>query len=285
MQLDRKLPPYLSSGDRIALVAPARFASAELIQEAAESISEAGFKPLIYKGLESRENQFGGTDEHRAELLNKAFRDSSVRAVFALRGGYGTGRVLPLLDQEAFTSDPKWIIGFSDITALHAWANNLGVASIHAPLASTLSTTEASDVASLWSTLKGEKVKPLVSETIVGGNLSVLYSLMGTPFFPNLDECTLLLEDLDEFLYHIDRMMLALRLSGAFNRVSGLILGGFSDLKDNTKKHGQNVDNPFGRSIDQILTDHLPKDLSVIKNAPSGHGVRNFPVVLGGPRG
>ena len=285
MQQERKLPPYLCLGDRIALVAPARFASADLIHKAAESISEAGFEPVIYEGLDSRINQFGGTDEHRAGLLNRAFRDKSVRAVLALRGGYGTGRLLPLLDTEAFTSDPKWIIGFSDITALHAWANNLCVASIHAPVASTLSTTEAEDVASLWSILKGKKIEPLVQGTIVGGNLSVLYSLMGTPYFPDLTGCTLLLEDLDEFLYHIDRMMLALRLSGSFDKASGLILGEFSDLKDNTKEHGQRIDNPFGRSIDQILTDHLPESFSVIKNAPSGHGVRNFPVVLGGPRG
>lgn len=285
MQLVRKLPPYLSSGDRIALVAPARFASAELILNAAESISAAGFEPLMYEGLDSRENQFGGTDEHRAALLNRAFKDQSVRAVLALRGGYGTGRLLPLLDTKAFTSDPIWIIGFSDITSLHAWANNLGIASIHAPVASTLSTTEASDVASLWSILKGEKIAPIIPGTIVGGNLSVLYSLMGTPYFPILNGCSLLLEDLDEFLYHIDRMMLALKLSGSFDKVTGLILGEFSDLKDNTIAYGQRIDNPFGRSIDQILTDHLPESLSIIKDAPSGHGVRNFPIVLGGPRG
>lgn len=266
-------------------MAPARFATAELIQEAAESISAAGFEPVIFEGLNSRENQFGGTDEHRAELINKAFRDSSVRAVLALRGGYGTGRLLPLLDTEAFLNDPKWIIGFSDITALHAWANNLGIASIHAPVASTLSTTEAGDVASLWSILKGEKVASLAPGTIVGGNLSVLYSLMGTPFFPKLDGCHLLLEDLDEFLYHIDRMMLALKLSGAFEKVAGVVLGEFSELKDNTIEFGQSIDNPFGRTIDQILTDHLPSELPVVHNAPSGHGKRNFTVVLGGPRG
>lgn len=285
MKLERKLPAFLKEGDGIALVAPARFASAELIQNAADSISAAGFKPVIYEGLDCAENQFGGSDEHRAAILNKAFSDSSVRAVLALRGGYGTGRVLQLLDTEAFTSDPKWIIGFSDITALHAWANNLGIASIHAPVASTLSMTHADDVAALWSILKGKStINPdLPAGTIVGGNLSVLFSLLGTPFFPHHEGCHLVLEDLDEFLYHIDRMMLALKLSGTLSRLDSIIFGDFSDLKDNTIAHGQSVDNPFGRSIEEILTDHLPQGLTFRFNAPVGHGKRNFPVVLGAP--
>lgn len=283
MKLERKLPEFLKEGDRIALVAPARFASAELIKNAAEGISAAGYEPVIFEGLDSAENQFGGSDEHRASLLNKAFADSSIRAVLALRGGYGTGRLLPLLDSKAFIQDPPWIIGFSDITALHAWANNLGVASIHAPVASTFSSTHHEDLTALWSILEGKPVKRLAPGTIVGGNLSVLYSLMGTPYFPNLDGCHLILEDLDEFLYHIDRMMLSLRLSGNFEKIASIMFGEFLDLKDNTKEFNQSIDNPFGRTIEEILTDHLPQDCPHTFNMPVGHGTRNFPVLLGAP--
>jgi len=282
MLLERKLPQFLKPEDKIMLVAPARFASRELIEESATLIRAAGFIPVIPAGLESRENQFGGSDSHRAEVLNSAFRDPTIRAVFALRGGYGSGRLLPLLDSTAFLADPTWIIGFSDITTLHAWSNNLGIASLHGPVASTVPITSPEDVGLIWSTLKGSApIKP--TTTIVGGNLSVLYSLLGTPYFPNLDNSFLLLEDVDEYLYHFDRMFLAFRLAGVFLKANGLIIGTFSDIKDNTISHGQYSDNPFGRTVEEIIADHVPKNYPVKLNNPMGHGERNFPVILGAP--
>jgi len=282
MQLERKLPRFLKPGDKIMLVAPARFASSELIEESATLLRDAGFNPVMPDGLDARENQFGGSDSHRAEVINSAFRDTTIRAVFALRGGYGCGRLLPLLDSTAFLADPTWIIGFSDITAIHAWANNLGIASLHGPVASTVPITSPEDVGLVWSTLKGSApFKP--TTTIVGGNLSVLYSLLGTPYFPNLDNSLLLLEDVDEYLYHLDRMFLAFRLAGVFEKAGGLIIGSFTDIKDNTISHGQSSDNPFGRTLDEIITDQVPKDYPVKLNNPMGHGERNFPVILGAP--
>jgi len=264
------------------LVAPARFASSELIEESATLLRDAGFNPVMPDGLDARENQFGGSDSHRAEVINSAFLDTTIRAVFALRGGYGCGRLLPLLDSTAFLADPTWIIGFSDITAIHAWANNLGIASLHGPVASTVPITSPEDVGLVWSTLKGSApFKP--TTTIVGGNLSVLYSLLGTPYFPNLDNSLLLLEDVDEYLYHLDRMFLAFRLAGVFEKAGGLIIGSFTDIKDNTISHGQSSDNPFGRTLEEIITDQVPKDYPVKLNNPMGHGERNFPVILGAP--
>ena len=156
-------PTYLNQGDKIMLVAPSRFALPAVIQDAASAVLAAGFTPITPPGLDERDHQFGGSSEypggsdaHRAELLNSAFRDPSIRAVFALRGGYGSGRLLPLLDSTAYISDPKWIIGFSDITTLHAWSTNLGIASLHAPVATTLNSTRSSDVDALWSTLRGD---------------------------------------------------------------------------------------------------------------------------------
>jgi len=197
------------------LVAPARFASPATIQDAASAVLAAGFTPVIPPDLDSRDHQFAGSDSHRAYHLNSAFRDQSIRAVFALRGGYGSGRLLPILDSSAYIADPTWIIGFSDITALHSWSTNLGISSLHAPVASTLSSTIPADVEAIWSTLRGEfDFNPNVKFT--GGNLSVLYSLLGTPYFPNVSDSYLFIEDIDEYLYHIDRMILAFKLAGVF---------------------------------------------------------------------
>ena len=188
---------------------------------------------------------------------------------------------MPLLDSTAYLADPTWIIGFSDITALHAWSTNLGIASLHAPVASTLPSTLRSDVDALWSSLRGDfGVTPDVK--ITGGNLSVLYALLGTPYFPDVSGSYLFLEDLDEYLYHIDRMFLALKLAGIFEKADGLVIGTFEDLRDNTIADGQSVDNPFGLTLKEIISSHVPSGYPVKYNNPMGHGERNHPLVLGG---
>lgn len=279
---ERRLPRALQPGDGVALVAPARFAMPELIEDAASQVSAAGFRPVIPPGLDARENQFGGSDLHRANVLNGCFRDPAVRAVWALRGGYGSARLLPLLDSAAFQSDPKWIVGFSDITALHAWADRLGIASLHAPVASTSSAQAGTP--SLWHTLlQPSPPSPPTppSPPVVGGNLSVLYSLLGTPYFPDVRGCVLLLEDLDEYLYHIDRMLVAFRLAGVWDTIAGLAVGDFTELRDNTRAFGQAVDNPFGRELRELIRDAVPAELPILWDVPVGHGPINRPVVLG----
>ena len=245
-------------------------------------VEEAGFTPVVFEGLDSRLNQFGGDDDHRASLLNQAFSDESIRAVLALRGGYGSARLLPLLDSEAYLNDPTWIVGFSDITALHAWSNNLGIASLHAPVVSTMKSTSGEAVEWVWDTLRGNPLR-VFDGTIVGGNLSVLYSLIGTPYFPDCSDSYLFIEDLDEFTYHIDRMMVSLKLAGIFEQARGLIVGSFTDLKDNTKEFGQSVDNPFGLNYKEIITSHVPEGYLVRFDMPMGHGERNYPIILGAP--
>jgi muramoyltetrapeptide carboxypeptidase len=273
-------PKYLKTGDKIMLVAPARFVSPATIQEAASAVLAAGFTPVIPQELDARHHQFAGSDSHRSSLLNSAFRDQSIRAIFALRGGYGSGRLLPLLDSSAYKADPTWIVGFSDITALHSWSTNLGIASLHGPVASTLSSTSPADVKAIWSNLRGEcDFNPNVKVT--GGNLSVLYSLLGTPSFPNVSGSSLFLEDIDEYLYHIDRMFLAFKLAGVFEKAEGLIVGTFSNLRDNTISDGQSLDNPFGLDLGEIITTHVPSDYPVKYDNPMGHGERNYPLVLG----
>ena len=127
----------------------------------------------------------------------------------------------------------------------------------------------------------GRKLVADSEHAVVGGNLSVLYSLLGTPYFPTVDGCWLLLEDLDEYLYHLDRMFNSFKLAGVFDRMHGLILGSFSDLKDNTIADGQAIDNPFGRGVQTMIQEHVPANKPVVWDAPVGHGMENVPVVLG----
>ena len=275
----RIIPAPLKPGDQIALVAPARFVSKEQISNAREVIEKAGFVANIPSNLEARSGQFGGTDAHRSNLLNEAFSNPNVRAIWAMRGGYGCARLLPLLDGKAFRADPKWIIGFSDITALHAWADQQGIGALHGPVANTYHSTAVAHASLLWPRLCEATVPHGIP--VKGGNLSVLYSLLGTPYFPNMTGCWLLLEDLDEYLYHIDRMLLAFRLSGVLEAVHGVLVGSFSALRDNTQEFGQASNNPFGLNIEEMVKAHVPLDKEIYWNFPVGHGAVNKPLILG----
>ena len=267
----------------MALVTPARFASPTLIAAASDLLTSWGLDPVVPTQTTLRDRQFGGTDADRAEALNAAFRDPEISAIWALRGGYGCTRLLPLLDGAALKANPTWITGFSDITALHGWTSGLGVASLHAPVASTVATTDAQDVDAfrrIWQT--GEPAAVQGVRRVVGGNLSVLFAMLGTPSMPPLKGRWLLLEDLDEYLYHLDRMLVALGQAGVFDEVEGVLVGSFTDLKDNTKAHGQATDNPFGRTVREMVEEHVvARGCAVEWDVPTGHGPRNAPWVLG----
>lgn len=278
-----QFPKSLQPGDGVLLAAPARFVTPEQVAAAQEWIAQAGYTPLVYAGLLERDGQFGGDDAHRAAYLNEGFSDARVQAIWAMRGGYGCGRILPLLDVGRFQQTPPWLMGFSDTTALHAWAQCAGVASLHAPVANTFGQASAKVQEGMWKAVSaGNGGANRVGVTpVVGGNLSVLYSLLGTPYFPSVEGAWLLLEDLDEYLYHIDRMLLAFRLSGVFERVRGVLVGAFTDLHDNTIADGQSVDNPFGRNLRAMFTEHVPTETPIVYGIPVGHIGENEPVVLG----
>ena len=277
-----QIPKALQPGDGVLLAAPARFVTAEQVAAAEAHVRFAGFTPIVYDGLLERSGQFGGSDAHRSNYLNAGFADAQVRAIWAMRGGYGCGRLLPLLDAEAFAADPTWLVGFSDITALHGWAQLQGIASLHASVASTYGQASAPIQQGMWEALEQRGVGPEAGHAaVVGGNLSVLYSLLGTPYFPPIEGAWLLLEDLDEYLYHVDRMLLAFRLAGVYDRVRGVLVGGFTDLHDNTIADGQAVDNPFGQDVWQMLAEHVPADTPVVQGVPVGHLAENESVILG----
>ena len=273
----------MKPGAKVALVTPARRASQEVVDAASAAVRSWGFDPVQHSDTNQPHGQFGGTDAQRAMALNAAFADPDVGAVWALRGGYGCTRLLPHLDAQVLRDNPTWIVGFSDVTALHGWANQADVASLHAPVASTLASTDDDDVAALVEVLKtGEPTLDQLDRAVVGGNLSVLYAMLGTPHMPPLEDKWLLLEDLDEYLYHLDRMLVAFTQAGVWGQVAGVMVGSFTDMRDNTVAHGQSVDNPFGMTAEEILASHLgPANCPVEWDVPAGHGARNAPFILG----
>ena len=275
-----QIPAALERGDTILLAAPARFVSGDQVQAAVNFIEAAGFNPMVPDGILLRDGQFGGSDAHRAKILNEGFAAKEVKAIWAMRGGYGCARLLPHLEGDCFSARPTWIMGFSDVTALHGWANQRGVASLHAPVANTFLLGTPAEQEGIWKAMSATRDVGEDSR-VVGGNLSVLFSLLGTPYFPNCSGNWLLIEDLDEYLYHIDRMMLALRLAGVLDAVAGVLVGSFSDLRDNTQAHGQSTDNPFGSSVEDIIRSHVPANKAIHWNLPVGHGARNVSLVLG----
>ena len=280
-------PPYLKQGDSIAIVATARFVSPEQIESSVNLLKEAGFNVEVGKAVFNANNQFAGTDEQRAEDLQRFINDDKIKAIFCARGGYGTIRTIQQVDFSKLSTNPKWIIGYSDVTVLHSILSNMNIASLHSPMLYKNPDIETSNILNedIISILKGKKAEyhfnahPLniqgrAQGKLVGGNLSVLYSLRGTPYDLQTSECILFIEDVDEYLYHIDRMMMNLKSSKMLSKLRGIIVGDMTDMHDNTI--------PFGKNAYEIIAEHV-KDLyiPVCYGFPAGHGQVNKPLVMG----
>ena len=279
----------LKKGDRVALAAPARKVSPAEMAPAIDALRSWGLDVVVPNGLYEADNQFAGSDSHRAALLQHLLDDPGVKAVICCRGGYGTARIVDRLDFSRFAERPKWIVGYSDVTVLHSHIHNtLGIPTLHATMPVNFPAdghpTPATE--SLRRALFGEPLdigwdSPLptangsLSATIVGGNLSILYSLLGSRSQIDTRGKILLIEDLDEYLYHIDRMMQALRRAGMLDGLAALLVGGLTDMHDNTI--------PFGRTAEQIVMEAVAgKDYPVCFGAPFGHlGDNNLALPLG----
>ncbi len=280
-----KIPKALKKGDRVAIIATARKVNPEDLNPALRLLESWELVPVLGSSIGLSSHQFAGTDKQRAQDLQKQLNDPKVRAIWCAKGGYGTVRILDLVDFTAFQQDPKWLIGYSDITALHSHLNKLGVASLHAQICLGIETKTPNTQASLkqllfaknWCyTFKGHSQnKPGKAKGIlVGGNLSVLFSLIGSRSDLDLQHKILFIEDLDEYLYHIDRMLQNLKRNGWFNKISGLIVGGMSDMNDNTV--------PFGQNALEIIQEAVaPYDFPVAYNFPAGHLEENQAIALG----
>ena len=276
------LAPYLFPGDTIALAAPARKISKAEIQPAERWLKSVGFN-IFYDGRLFAENhQFAGDDTCRARYFQNLLDDDTIKAIWCVRGGYGSARIIDRLDFTHFRQHPKWICGYSDITVFHNHIQrHLQTATLHTtmPINVTEMNTQSPACQSFLNALTGKTLTyeiephPLsktgpFSGILTGGNLSMLYSLIGSPSDIDTTGKVLFIEDLDEYLYHIDRMMLNLKRSGKLSHIKALLVGHLSDMHDNTV--------PFGKTAEEIVADHcLEFDFPLIFNVPAGHLVDN----------
>lgn len=278
-------PSSLSSGSKVALVAPARKVTESDIAYAVEYIKEQGFVPVYDEQLFLSHNQFAGSDEERAVVMQRYLDAPDIDAIICVRGGYGTVRIIDRLNFDKFMQKPKWVVGYSDVTVLHAKLQSLGVESLHATMPINFQDNTPQSLDSLFDALTGKSIIYEIETTaksqqltaknqLVGGNISVLYSLLGSDIFPDTRGKILFLEDLDEYLYHIDRMMMAFERAGKFDAIKGLIVGGLTKMHDNTIN--------FGQPAEEIIFDRVKdKNIPVIFNFPAGHIDDNRALILG----
>jgi muramoyltetrapeptide carboxypeptidase len=279
-------PPTLKQGDTIALVSTARKITQAELKTAIEIIESRGFKVKLGTTIGASDNQYAGTEEERLADFQAQLDDYRVKAIFCAKGGYGTVRIIDDIDFRKFVKNPKWICGFSDVTVLHNHINHVyGIGTLHCPNASGLAEATEESLNSIFNVLEGKNLSYNIPSTdmnrtgkgegiLVGGNLSLIYSLSGTDSEINCDDKILFIEDLDEYYYHIDRMMQQLKRSGKLSNLVGLIVGSFTDIKDNPV--------PFGKSIEEIILEAVADyDFPVIFNFPAGHQKDNRALVMG----
>jgi len=280
-------PSYLRPGDTIGIIAPARHIAENEISGFLELVVSWGLKYKTSKHVFGKYFQYSGTDRERAYDFQQMLDDPEIKALICVRGGYGSIRILRYIDFSSMQKSPKWLVGFSDITVLHSYINKFtGIESLHALMPLNYKSGE-SDMAvdSLRTALFGRRLSYMVTSNtfnrnglvkaeLIGGNLSLLYSMNGTNFFPDMKNKILFIEDVDEYMYHIDRMMQNLLHSGVFGRIKGLIVGSFTDIKDN--------DIPFGMNIYQIIRSTVEQfDFPVCFDFPAGHISSNMTLIFG----
>ncbi|WP_282787582.1 S66 peptidase family protein [Flavobacterium croceum] len=277
-------PPNLKQGDTVAIVATARKNIEDNLGPAISWLKKWGLNVVIGKSIGLDYHQLAGTDEQRAVDLQTQLDNPNIKAIWCVRGGYGTVRVIDRLDFTKFKQNPKWIIGFSDVTVLHSHLNTMGYASIHAIMpVSSKASEEAKET--LRKALFGEPISytlpcehlnkfGVAKGELVGGNLSILYSLFGSPSAIDCSDKILFIEDLDEYLYHIDRMMMNLKRNGCLESLKGIIVGGMTKMRDN--------EVPWGKNAEQIIDDITKEyNIPVIYNFPAGHLADNRALILG----
>ncbi len=283
-----KTPPYLQPGSKIRIVAPAGRVSEKYIIPAAQWLTHQGYNTVLGQHIFAQHFQFAGTDQQRLHDLQLALDDPETNAIICARGGYGTVRIIDQLDFTAFKKTPKWIVGFSDITILHSCLNQLRLVSIHGTMPRHFFAekgVETENLETLMQLMAGEKNSYNFSGTennrsgvaeaeLTGGNLSILCSLMGTKYEPDTKGKILFLEDIDEYLYHTDRIMHQLKLAGKLEHLAGLVIGDFTKMKDN--------DSPFGKTIEEIIQNAVSEyNYPVAFGFPAGHEKRNLALAFG----
>ena len=279
-------PNYLEKGSTITIISTARKVSKKELEHAMALLKQWGLKVVLGKTIGEEDHQYAGNDELRVNDFQEALDDPNVKAIWCAKGGYGTVRIIDQLSFSEFKKNPKWIIGYSDITVLHSHIHNIGIETLHAQMPVGIETKTEASRTSIKQVLFGEPYSiSYVSKksniksgsakgNLVGGNLSILYSLCGSSSAINTDGKILFIEDLDEYLYHIDRMLQNLKRNGMFDDLSGLIVGGMSDMNDNTV--------PFGKTPKEMILEICEEyDFPIAFNFPAGHVEDNQALIIG----
>ena len=281
-------PSYLENGDQVGIVAPAGIVKETDINTAIGIFKEWGLKTITGKHLFEKCGFFAGTDQQRYEDFQTMLDNPDIKAIFCARGGYGIIRIIEKLDFKRFLKLPKWIIGYSDITIFHIYLNDhLKCESLHAimPKSFQKAHEDGLSLPTLKNALFGEKLKYTVEKhelnrpgksagKLVGGNLSIIYSLQGTHLEINTKEKILFIEDTDEYIYHIDRMMMNLKLSGKLKNLKGLIIGGMTNIKPTTPDYGKTA----YEVISEIISEY---NYPVIFGFQAGHFIPNHALFPG----
>ncbi|MFZ1370178.1 MAG: LD-carboxypeptidase [Ferruginibacter sp.] len=282
-----KIPPYLKKGDTIGITCPAGYMAAAKAQTCIETLQSWGFEVMVGKTLGSRsKNYFSANDETRSNEMQAMLDDENIHAILCGRGGYGVTRIIDGLDFTRFKKNPKWIIGFSDITVLHAHLySRMKVASMHAPMAAAFNEGENKYILALQKALTGKKAKydcaahpfnkaGIAKAELVGGNLSLLVHLIGTPSDIKTKDKLLFIEDIGEHIYNIDRMLYQLKRSGKLDNLAGLVVGGFTDMHD--------TERPFGKKVYKLIKEITNEyDYPVCFNFPVSHNKENYALKIG----
>jgi len=279
------MPEYLKKGDTVGILATARKIDLATLQPGIKLLESWGLKVVIGKTIGKEQNQLAGADWQRATDFQEMLDNPNIKAIWAAKGGYGTVRIVDRIDFTNFKKKPKWIVGFSDVTVMHSHINNMDIGTLHAIMAISAKTATPEAIESFRKALFGEKLEYHIphhnfnkngkaSGELVGGNLSVLYSIQGSKSAVDMKGKILFLEDLDEYLYHIDRMMMNMKRNGSLDGVKGIIIGGMTSMNDN--------DIPWGKDALEIIQD-IVKDykIPVAYNFPAGHIKDNRALILG----
>ncbi len=283
-------PLYLKAGDTVAIVAPSGILKNKTgqVQQAKDLLKSWGLNVVVGTHVFSKDNHFAGTDEERCEDFQKAMDDPTIRAIWCARGGYGTVRILDKLDYTKLRENPKWLIGYSDITALHNQFHNEGFETVHALMCTSL-TDDLNDIPESISTFKkaifGEDLSYTLKESeynrvgtvkapLVGGNLTMLHTMLGSNTSIDTSGKILFIEEIGEYKYHIDRMFQSLKRAGYFDNCAGVLVGDMSKMRKNTTL--------WGTSVEQLILDALADyTFPIAFNMPAGHEKDNRAMILG----
>ncbi|WP_345953850.1 LD-carboxypeptidase [Mucilaginibacter sp. PAMB04168] len=278
-------PPYIQKGDRVAIVCPAKKLP-QPMDDAVALLQSWGLEVVLGETITADYHQFAGDDDTRARDLQRFVDDDSIKAIFAARGGYGTVRMIDKVDFSRLKSSPKWLIGFSDITVLHAHIQqNLGIETLHGQMPINIPDATSTSLETLRKALFGAEVSyqipahPLnrsgkAQGILTGGNLAILVSLSGSVSDFDYEGKILFIEDVGEYLYNIDRLMYTLKRAGRLAKLAGLIVGGFTEIKDN--------DIPFGQNAQEIIKALVDEyTYPVCFDFPAGHVANNCALIFG----